>query len=466
MALDLLVTNATVVNASGSFSGHVGIANGVISALFDGDDTDLPPATRFLDAGRRLLIPGGVDGHCHVEQVTGAYKSRDTFETATVAALFGGTTTIIDFGIPATPEETPLAAVQSKLRLIEGARCAVGLHASVVKWDETVPDQLQWMADRGIPSVKVYTTNRGTTMADETTIINVMKEMARLDGLIYIHCEHDAIIEDRVAACANAERIAISHLHETRPPISEEASVREMLAMARYTGCPAYFVHQSTPEAVDAVQEARQQGQRVYSEVCPHYIFFDEGVYSSDAPEKYACCPPMRSRNAVEGLLDRMAWGQVDVISSDHSCYDLAQKRASSDVRKMPHGLPGVETRMATTFTALVKNQGVSVERFVEMFATKPAHVNGLFRKGSISIGSDADLVLFDPEERRRVDPSLLHMGTDFSPFDDMELFGWPSVVVSGGRVVMEDGAFFDPGPVGSFVPRGKMPHPKTVSTA
>lgn len=454
MPFDLLITNATVVNANGRFRGHVGITSGMITALFGASATELPDASRTLDAAGRLLIPGGVDAHCHVEQVTGTYKSLDTFETATIAALHGGTTTIIDFGIPATPQETPLAAIQNKLSLIDGARCAVGLHGSVIKWDETVPEQLQWMADRGIRSVKLYTTNRGTTMADDTTIVNVMNEMVRLDGLTYIHCEHDAIIEDRIAACASDQRVGISHLHETRPAISEEASVREMLAIARYTGAPVYFVHQSTPDAVNAVQEARSQGQEVYSEVCPHYLIFDERVYSSGTPEKYACCPPMRPRNAVDSLLDRIAWGQVDVISSDHSCYDLAQKRQCSDVRRMPHGLPGVETRMAATFTTLVKNKGFTLERFVDLFSTGPARINGLSTKGRISVGFDADLVLFDPEDHRRVDSSRLHMGTDFSPFDGMELFGWPSAVVSGGQVVLDDDVFIDPGPVGSFIQR------------
>jgi len=452
MTLDLLITNATVVNAAGTTKAHVGITGETITALYSLSTEALPDAARTIDATGTLLIPGGVDGHCHVEQVTGAYKSLDSFATATIAALQGGTTTIIDFGIPAGPHESPLEALENKLRLTEGARCDVGLHGSVITWDDTVPVQLATMAERGVRSVKLYTTNRGTTMADEDTILNVMKEMVRLGGLTYIHSEHDAIIVDRTAVCAAADRVGIAHLAETRPAISEDASVREVLAIAEYTGAPVYFVHQTTPEAVDAVHEARARGQQVYSETCPHYLLLDESVYESDAPEKYACCPPMRPADKVADLVERVAHNQVDVVSSDHSCYDLTQKRrCSHDVRRMPHGLPGVETRMPATYTALVTRRGLPVERFVEVFAAAPARINGLPTKGVIDVGYDADLVLFDPHESRTVDGRALHQGTDFSPFDGMTLHGWPSTVISRGRIVVDDGTFVDPGPIGQY---------------
>lgn len=473
MALDLLITNATVVNADGRTRAHVGVTDGIITAMYALTAGELPAAGRTIDATGKFLIPGGVDGHCHVEQVTGPYKSLDTFEIATIAALHGGTTTIIDFGIPAGPDESPLAALENKLRLIEGARCDVALHGSVITWDETVPAQLEAMAEKGVRSVKLYTTNRGTTMADEDTILKVMKEMVRLDGLTYIHSEHDAIIVDRTTTCAEAGHAGIAYLPETRPAISEDASVREVLAIAEYTGAPVYFVHQTTPEAVDAVQEARGRGQQVFSETCPHYLLLDESVYASDTPEKFACCPPMRPAQKVGALLDRVAHNQVDVVSSDHSGYDLAQKRQSShDVRHMPHGLPGVETRMPATFTALVTNRGLPVERFVEVFATAPARINGLTTKGAVDVGYDADLVLFDPTHVRTVEETSLHQGTDFSPFDGLALHGWPTTVISGGRIVLADGKFIDPDPVAGYRPRapfsrrGEHSTPATVPAA
>jgi dihydropyrimidinase len=453
--MDLLITNATVVNATGTVRAHVGIEDGVITSMLAPTTDTLPAADRTIAADGRLLIPGGVDAHCHVQQITGAYTSLDTFESASVAALHGGTTTIIDFGIPGDPSQSPRAALQHKLDLIRGARCDVALHGSVVRWDDTVPEQLEWMAEQGVPSVKLYTTNRGSTMADDDTILATMQVMARLGGLTYIHSEHDAIIVGCTSAHADDGRIGIRHLPHTRPTISEAASVREVLAMAAYAEAPVYFVHQSTPEAVDAVHEARARGQEVYNETCPHYLLLDDSVYESITPEKFACCPPMRTATQVAELNARVRRGHLDVVSSDHSCYDLSQKRQNDeDVRHMPHGLPGVETRMPAAFTALVQRQGMSVERFVDVFATAPATINGLGTKGVVGVGYDADLVIFDPSHSRTVQEAELHQGTDFSPFDGLELQGWPQIVVSAGRVVVEDGVFTDPGAVGRFRPR------------
>jgi dihydropyrimidinase len=455
--LDLLITNATVVNSTNTVTGHIGIRGGRISALFDADTpvADLPSARRSLDATGRLVIPGGVDGHCHIEQVTGPYASLDDFETATVAALWGGTTTVIDFGIPANRDESPLEAAENKMRLAQAARCDVALHGAVIQWDDSVPWQLERLAEHGVRSVKLYTTNRGSTMADEDTVLRVMREMVRLDGLTYVHAEHDAIIVDCLEEHAARGEVAIEHLPRTRPELAETASVREVLAMAEYTGAPVYFVHQTVPEAVALIQEARSRGMSAWAETCPHYLLLDESVYAGRCPEAFACCPPMRSREAVDALAARTLAGAVHTVSSDHSCYDLTQKRSrKDDVRYMPHGLPGVETRMPAAFTALVRDRGMGVQQFVEVFAAAPARINGLAGKGIIAPGYDADLVVFDPEEVRPVSRANLHMGTDFSPFEGMELAGWPSTVVSGGRVVVDAGTFHDPGPSGRFLAR------------
>lgn len=457
MTLDLLITNAVIVNATHTVTGHIGLLDGRITAIYDGGTPPdlLPDARRTLDAAGRTAIPGGVDGHCHIQQVTGSYPSLDTFESATIAALWGGTTTVIDFGIPASADESPLEAAENKLRLAQAARCDVALHGSVVEWDETVPAQLDRLAELGIRSVKMYTTNRGTTMAGEDTILRVMKEMVRLDGLTYIHAEHDAIIADCTQQHADAGRTGIEHLHLTRPELAETASVREVLAMAEYTGAPVYFVHQTVSGAVELVQEARSRGVSAYSETCPHYLVLDESVYGSGFPERFACCPPMRSREAVDALVGRVLAGGIDTVSSDHSCYDLSQKRSrKDDIRFMPHGLPGVETRMPATFTALVRDRGMPLQQFVDVFATAPAQINGLAGKGVLAPGYDADIVLFDPAETRTVDGGALHMGTDFSPFHGLELAGWPSTVISGGRIVLDGGMFSDPGPVGRFIRR------------
>ncbi|WP_211880652.1 amidohydrolase family protein [Pseudarthrobacter albicanus] len=451
---DLVISNAVVVNADGRRHAHVVIHGGKISEVVEAIHP-APDAVARVDAGGRLLLPGGVDGHCHVAQVTGRFRTLDDYAVTSMAALWGGTTTILDFGIPRDSMETPLEAARNKIALAQQSRCDVGLHGSVVTWDETVPAQLEELAAMGIRSVKMYTTNRGSTLADNDTILRVMKQMVRLDGLTYIHAEHDAIITDCTEAHAAEGDIGIRHLPLTRPELAEEISVKETLAMAEYTGAPVYFVHQSTPGAVDLVTDARLRGLPAYSETCPHYLTLDETVYGERFPEWYACCPPMRSAETVAALKDRMLSGAVHTVSSDHSCYDLSQKlERSDDIRQMPHGLPGVETRMPVTFTELVSPDGHGAERFTEVFAAGPARINAVPGKGVIAPGYDADLVLVDPAEVRTVSGAGLHMGTDFSPFDGKDLRGWPQVVVSAGRIVLDENGFHDPGPVGRFIER------------
>ncbi|MET3204396.1 MULTISPECIES: amidohydrolase family protein [unclassified Arthrobacter] len=451
---DLVISNATVVNADGRKNAHVVIRGRKIAELVDTVHR-VPQASATVDARGRLLLPGGVDGHCHVAQITGKHRTLDDYAVTSTAALWGGTTTIIDFGIPRDDAETPLEAARNKIALARESRCDVGLHASVVTWDETVPAQLEELAALGIRSVKMYTTNRGSTMADNDTILRVMKQMVRLDGLTYIHAEHDAIIADCTAGHAATGDIGIRHLHRTRPELAEEISVKETLAMAEYTGAPVYFVHQSTPGAVDLVTEARMDGLTAYSETCPHYLTLDENVYGEDFPEWYACCPPMRSPETVAALKERVLAGAIDTVASDHSCYDLSQKRErSDDIRQMPHGLPGVETRMPVTFTTMVSPEGHGVERFVEVFSAGPARINAVPGKGVVAPGFDADLVLVDPAEVRTVSGAALHMGTDFSQFDGKALRGWPQLVVSAGRIVVDENGFHDPGPVGRFIKR------------
>lgn len=450
---ELVIANATVVNSEGRQEAHIVVSGGRIAALVDAAQP-APAADRTIDATGKLVIPGGVDGHCHVAQVTGRFRTLDDYRTSSTAALWGGTTTIIDFGIPRDAQETPLAAVLHKKELATQSRCDVALHGAVVSWDETVPWQLEQLAAEGVRSVKMYTTNRGTTMAEGGTILKVMREMVRLDGLAYIHAEHDPIISDCTEQHAQDGLIGIEHLHRTRPELAEEISVKETLAMAEYTGAPVYFVHQSTPGAVDLVSQARERGLEAYSETCPHYVTLDDTVYASTFPEWFACCPPMRSPETVAALKERLVSGAIHTMSSDHSCYDLSQKRErTDDVRAMPHGLPGVETRMPVTFTAMA-SAGATVEQFVSAFASEPARINAVPGKGRIAEGFDADLVIFDPAEERTVNGAALHMGTDFSPFDGKALTGWPAVVVSNGRVVLDADGFHDPGAAGRFINR------------
>ncbi len=329
----------------------------------------------------------------------------------------------------------------------------------MTEWDDTVPDQLRAMADDGVRTIKMFTTYRGVVMAEEATILRVMAVLNDIGGLAYVHAESNHLVEDAQGRCAAVERIDAAHHARTRPELAEDAAVAAVLAIAESQGAPVYFVHQSTPQAVEMVAEARRRGVRAFSETCPHYVVLDSTRYDGPHPERYVCCPPLRDPTTVASVLGYLRAGLIDTIGSDNCCYDTGQKEEHrDDVRIMPNGLPGVETRLPVLFSELVVQRGLPVERFVALVSTQPARLNGLHpRKGTIAPGVDADLVVIDRSLTRTVQAEDLHMATNYSPYEGMEVTGWPIAVVAGGRVVMEDGRLENPGPVGRFVPSTPM---------
>jgi dihydropyrimidinase len=456
-AVDLVVHGGVVVNAGGSAPATVTIADGRIRSVLS-PDAAWPDHERAIDASGRLVLPGGVDPHCHIGQRLGAYTALDDYEQATTAALWGGTTTVVDFAIP-EPGQPPLDAVHERRKRAEIARCDTALHGCVIDWNDTTGAQIDAMVEAGVRTIKLFTTYRDVVMAGPDTVLEVMRRLRRSGGLAYVHAEADHVIVDAQRAAGGEGRIDSPHHPGTRPELAESAAVAQVLATAEHVGAPVYFVHQTTAEAVDLVRAARRRGVRAYTETCPHYLMLDESVYGGSHAERFVCCPPLRSSETVAALNARALIGDIDALGSDNCCYSTAQKREhADDVTEMPNGLPGVETRLPVTFTQLVSSSGLPVERFVAMFARNPARLNGLEGKGIVAAGADADLVLIDPAERRIVRAADLHMPTDYSPFEGRELTGWPSTVISAGRVVIDTDGFHDPGPVGRPLSSAPLP--------
>jgi dihydropyrimidinase len=245
----------------------------------------------------------------------------------------------------------------------------------------------------------------------------------------------------------------------TRPELAETASVAEILAIAESLRSPVYFVHQSTAEATALVAAARRRGVPAFTETVAHHLVLDDSRYHGAEPERFVCCPPLRSASAVEGLGRQLFSGEVTTIGSDHCCYDLDQKRVRKhDVREMPNGLPGVETRLPVIFSEYVAKRGLPASRFVELTAANPARANGIYpRKGTLLPGADADVVIWDPAHHWTVTAADLHMATDYTPYEGMELTGCPVTVVVGGRVVVHDARLQDDTPHGRHVPGSSL---------
>jgi dihydropyrimidinase len=457
---EVVIRGGTVVDSRWSGLADVWLRDGRVQALVE-PGTSPPPGTAGpieIDARSRLVLPGGVDPHCHVGFTSGEFTSLDDYRQCTTAAILGGTTTIVDFAIP-RPGEQPAATAWRQRAKADQGLCDSALHGCVVVWDDTVPEQLRDMADAGIRTIKMFTTYRGETMSDEDTILRVMSVLRDVGGMAVIHCEANHIIEDAQHQAASAGLIAASYMADTRPAIAETASVAEVLAIAESVRAPVYFVHQSTPAAVALVSAARRRGIAAFAETVAHHLVLNSSCYDGPEPERFVCCPPLRSAASVAALGDLLVTGDVTTIGSDHCCYDLSQKRSQrTDVRHMPNGLPGVETRLPVIFSHYVATKRLPVTRFVELTAANPARTNGIYpRKGSLLPGADADIAIWNPSVEWTLGSDALHMATDYTPYEGMTITGRVETVLVGGRIVAHDGALVDDAARGRHVPAGEI---------
>jgi dihydropyrimidinase len=307
--------------------------------------------------------------------------------------------------------------------------------------------------------VKVFTTYRDAFMATEDQVFAVLAGMRDAQGLTYVHAEWDPLVFSLQAEHAARDRVASAEHHIMRPTAVEVVAVRQVLTVAEALAAPVYFVHLSTPESVADVRAARGRGMRAYAETCPHYLLLTDETYRSASGPEFLCCPPLRSRQVSSALMESVREGRIDAIGSDHCCFTREQKYRHADVRQAPFGLPGVETRIPLMIDELAVRRSVPWPRVVDMLSTTPARLNGVYpQKGAIAAGSDADIVIIDP---RRNKHSLrggdLHMHTDIEPYAGHEPAAWPLWVISGGRVVVDEGTFTDPGPGRGYLPSGAI---------
>lgn len=450
----LAIYDGIVVNDSWSGPATVIIDGDRIKAV-QNPDAQLPDGVqKVISAEGRLVLPGGVDPHLHVDTKIGAHQTLDNYAQASEAALWGGTTTMVDFAIP-LPDETPLEATRRRLREVPTSHTDVALHGCVVEWDDSTASDLRAMADLGVRTVKMFTTYRDVVMVSDDTLLAVIRELREVGGIAYVHAESNHLIEDVHAKRTGEGEMGPASHPATRPTYTEVAAVKSVISTAEALNAHVYLVHQSTPESAREITRARERGASVYSETCPHYLFLTDDVYQGPEPERFVCCPPLRSAANTEEMRARLVRGEIHTIGSDHNCFSLEQKRkANDDVRKMPNGLPGAETRLPVSFSELVVRGGMPAEQFVRLVASNPARLTGLFpRKGAIAPGSDADIVIFDPSATRVVRTGDLHMQTDYDPYEGRTVTGWPEIVISAGELVIDETGFHPRDASGRFIP-------------
>lgn len=454
---DLILRNGTVATAEGWFEGSIGVANGAIAAV----GTDLPPGREEIDATGCIVTPGGVDPHCHIEQLSGmGQMNADSFETATRSAAMGGTTTVISFAAQQRGERLRDTIADYGARAARGAMIDYAFHISVS--DTTVPEFAQDMARlvaEGHRSIKVFTTyNIGLT---DQAILSVMAVAKRAGALVCVHPENDGMIAWTRAALLAAGQTRPEHHAVSRPKLAEVEAVERICRFAEFLDQPVMLFHISSREAAAAVRAAQGRGAPVTAETCPHYLFMTAEVLQRDGIEgaKWMCSPPQRSEDDQTALWEALGRGDLQVVSSDHAPYrfDETGKLSAGENPPFPaiaNGLPGLETRLPLMFDAMVSQGKLGLAKFVELTATAPARLYGLARKGRIAPGMDADLVIWDPAREKTYGDNDLQDNVGYNPWAGRTVRGWPRTVLLRGQRLVEEGAFLGHPGAGRWVPR------------
>ena len=462
-----LITNGIVVNADGSYRADVLIDGETIAAVgLVGDGSASGQALgavgsgaidRVIDAADRLVIPGGIDPHTHMELPFGGTFAKDTFETGTRAAAFGGTTTIIDFAVQ-TKGQALRPGLEAWMAKAEG-NCAIdyGFHMIMGDVNDATLAEMDGLIDEGITDFKLFTAYPGVFLSDDGAIFRAMRQTAQNGGLILMHAENGVAID--VIANANAEAGLTDPLYHgiSRYPVFEGECVNRVIRFAEAAEVPVYIVHLSSRDALEEVVRGRDRGAMAFAETCPQYLFLSlDDLGNGFEGAKFVCSPPLRPKDHQEALWRGLVKDDLQAVGTDHCPFDFEGQKdlGRGDFRKIPNGLPGVEERMDLMHQGVVAGR-LSRERWVEVTSTAAARIFGLAgRKGVIAPGYDADIVIYDPERRHVLSASTHHMDVDYSCYEGMEVQGGSDIVLSRGKVIVEDGEYAGQKGDGRFLKR------------
>ena len=448
----LLIRGGTVVTAEGQQAADVLIRDGRVAAV--GPNLPVKTDDTVLDAAGCLVLPGLVDAHVHLALDTGIYRTDDDFGIGTRSAACGGVTTIVDFATQLTGMR-PIEAVAQRMAEADPlVHIDYALHCMITDFPVHAEPSLADLVRVGVPSVKVYTTYRPNYYADDAKLLRIMRAAAEADALVMVHAENDAIVSEATQALVAAGRTRLAYHAVARPAIAEVEAVHRCLFLAGEVGASLFVVHCSTPGAVHLIRQARGAGQVAIAETCPQYLLFSDGVYEGQRPEWYIMQPPIRAEELRQELWQAVADGEVDSIGTDHCDYSLAQKRATGQFTTTPGGIPGLETLLPILYTYGVRGGRISLERLVRLTSTNPARIYGLYpQKGSLDVGADGDVVVYDPQGRGVVATDEQHTVGGYTPYDGFAVEGRVKATVSRGRVIYQDGQFMGEPGWGRFVP-------------
>lgn len=456
MDFDLVIQNGTVITAEKTVQTDIGVKDGKIAALGSG-----LRGHEQVSAAGMWVIPGGVDPHVHLEMPTSTTVTSDDWHTGTQAAAHGGTTTVIDFVEPEN-DQTLLEALALRRAQADGrTHIDYSLRMTLTNAAPTTLAQIPAVMTAGISSFKLYTTYTGFALPDEN-LIAAFEAVGAAGGLVMVHCENDAIVQHSLAKLRAEGRLAPQFQPQSRPALAEVEAIQRVILLARFTGVPLYIAHISTNKGSQAVERARQHGQVVYGETCPQYLLIDETHNQNPDPResvKFICAPPLRKVKDQQALWARLQSSGLQTVGTDHCAFNVTGQKDSGleNFERCPGGLPGIEARLALLHTFGVRAGWLPPQQWVSVCSTAPAQIFGLYpRKGSLEIGADADIVLFDPERRVKLGKSILHENVDYTPYEGLELQGWVHAAYLRGQLIASVGGNLPlQPPTGGFIPAG-----------
>jgi dihydropyrimidinase len=457
MRFDTIIKNGTIVTATDTTRADLGISGEKISAIA----AQLPTenATHLIDASNLLLLPGGIDVHTHLDMPFGGTTSADDFLTGTTAAAFGGTTTLIDFAIQYKGQTLRQAFDTWMKKAHDKATIDFAFHCIITDLGSAQLEEMGQLIREGVTSFKLFMAYPGVFMLDDATIFKAMRQAAKHSGLICMHAENGGAIDVIVQQALAEGKRAPKYHALTRPTTAEAEATARAIALAEMAGAPVYIVHLSCNDALEKVRKARDRGLPAYAETCPQYLYLS--LENMDAPgfegAKYVFTPPLREKWHQEKLWQGLAHDTLQVVSTDHCpfCFKEQKEMGKDDFTKIPNGGPGIEHRLSLIYTGGVHGKRFSANRFVEVVSTTPAKLFGLFpRKGTIAVGSDADIVLFDPAAHDVISAKTHHMRVDYSMFEGIAITGIPRTVFSRGKAVVDSGKFVGRPGAGQFLRR------------
>ena len=450
-----VIKNGTVVTASDFYRADI-LVEGEKVAAIGRELTE--PADLVIDAAGRYVLPGAIDVHTHFDMPFGGTVTADDFYTGTVAAACGGTTTVVDYAIQGKGQSLAEAVHTWQEKARGKAAVDYGLHVAVTDLTEAAFEEIPALVTTGISSLKLFMAYKGSLMVDDGTLFRALVRARECGALVCVHAENGEVIDVLVRQMLAAGQTAPLYHALSRPPALEGEATGRVITLAELAGAPVYIVHLSARESLERVRSARRRGLPVFAETCPQYLFLSIDNYGEPgfAGAKYVMSPPLRTRDAAEELWKGIASGDLAAIGSDHCSFNMAQKElGKDDFSKIPNGAPGVETRLPLMYHGGVASGRIGISRLVDLVSTTPAKLFGLFpQKGTVAVGSDADLVVFDGAARHTVSAANHHQNVDYNPYEGLEVRGVPVQVLSRGELVVDRGAFLGRPGRGRFLAR------------